>query len=256
MRPATNAFSGFSTTPRKAAWDELSREREADGETKNYSVPPELIELARANRKGRGQVGTLTPLAPKPAQDVVVVVPAAAPLARDVAPASSAGPESSLRAPPVQIPDEGSSNEPDSARTAVYAAGQAERAMLASSSEGASAARPAVPTSPLADIMRAELAAAAREDEWQPNHESASARPCAAEPGAAEPSSSPRRSSRRARRSSRVEMPLEATMAARAAAAAETPRIHSYLAYATGAVLVGGYITLCYYANALLSGLP
>jgi hypothetical protein len=256
MRPAANAFSGFSTTPRKASWDELSREREADGETKNYSVPPELIELARANRKGRGQVGTLTPLAPKPPQDVVVVVPAAAPLARDIASASGSAPESSSRAPSVPIPDGASSDDPDSARTAVYAAGQAERAMLASSREGAPVTPSPVPTSPLAELMRAELAAAAGDGERQPGDESSGGQPSSAQPSSAQPSSSPRRSSRRARRSSRVEMPVEATIAARAAAAAETPRIYSYVAYATGAVLVGGYITLCYYANALLSGLP
>jgi hypothetical protein len=236
MRPSSNVFSGFSTTPRKASWDDLSRGREADGETKNYSVPPELIELARANRKGRGQVGTLTPLAPKPPEDVVVVVPAAAPLARDIAPATGSDPESSLRV-------------------------------------GAPVMPSPVPTSPLAELMRAELAAAAGDDERQPNGESmgsqpassvapgsvaqASVAPGSVAPGSvAQASTSPRRSSRRARRSLRIEMPVEATTAARAAAAAETPRIYSYVAYATGAVLVGGYITLCYYANALLSGLP
>jgi hypothetical protein len=229
MRPVANAFSGFSNAPRNP-WGALSRERDADGETKNYSVPPELIELARANRKARGQAGTLTPLAPKPAQDVVVVVPAPAPLARDIAPAASSQPESPA--------------------------------------EGAPATQP-VPMSPLAEMMRAELAAAA--GEHQPNEESASvpsssaqssstqpssARPSSPQPSSTQPSSSPRRSSRRARRSLRVEIPVEATVAARAAAAAETPRLHSYLAYATGVVVVGGYITLCYYANALLSGVP
>src|SRR5690349_18108757 len=65
MRPAASPFTGFGSEPQKTSWEELARERDPDGETKNYSVPPELIELARANRKGRGQVGTLTPLAPK-----------------------------------------------------------------------------------------------------------------------------------------------------------------------------------------------
>jgi hypothetical protein len=227
MRPVANPFSGFSPTPRNP-WGALSRD--ADGETKNYSVPPELIELARANRKARGQAGTLTPLAPKPSQDVVVVVPAAAPLARDIAPAASPRPESAA--------------------------------------EGAPATQP-VPMSPLAEMMRAELAAAAGEQ--QPNEEfasapsspaqapsaqSPSAQPSSTQPSSTQPSFSPRRSSRRARRSLRVEIPVEATVAARAAAAAEAPRLHSYLAYATGVVVVGGYITLCYYANALLSGVP
>jgi hypothetical protein len=50
-------------------------------------------------------------------------------------------------------------------------------------------------------------------------------------------------------------MPLEATVAARAAAAG-SPRHQGYFSYATGAVLVGAYVVLCYYVNALLASLP
>jgi hypothetical protein len=234
-RPAANAFSGFSSEPKKTSWDELSRERDPDGETKNYSVPPELIELARANRKGRGQVGTLTPLAPKPAQDVVVVVPPAAPLALDLQLSSSAEPESALQAPSVPIPLDASSHDPESARTAIQGKGNLELALAAPSSAAAPSA--------LAELVRTELATAASDGEID-SRESASVRP------------SSRRSSRRPRRSLRIAMPADAAAAARAAASAPTPPLHNYLAYATGAVIVGGYVALCYYANALLAGVP
>jgi hypothetical protein len=227
-RPAANAFSGFSSEPKKASWDELSRERDPDGETKNYSVPPELIELARANRKGRGQVGTLTPLAPKPAQDVVVVVPPTSPLALDLQP-SIAEPESALQAPSVPIPLDASSHDPDSARTAIQGKGNLELALAAAA------------PSPLAMMMDSELAAAC--DSEVDSSESASVR------------ASSRRSSRRPRRSLRIAMPADTAAAARAAASAPPPR-HTYLAYATGAVLIGGYVALCYYANALLAVAP
>jgi hypothetical protein len=57
------------------SFEELSRRD--DNETKNFSVPPELIALARANHAGRGHAGTLTPLAPKPTDEIVVVMPSA-----------------------------------------------------------------------------------------------------------------------------------------------------------------------------------
>jgi hypothetical protein len=240
-RPAANAFSGFSSEPKKTSWDELSRERDPDGETKNYSVPPELIELARANRKGRGQVGTLTPLAPKPAQDVVVVVPPASPLALDLQLSSSAEPESALQAPSVPIPLDGSSHDPESARTAIQGKGNLELALAAPASTPAPVSAPS--PSPLPEMMRTELAADASDSEVDPS-ESASVRP------------SSRRSSRRPRRSLRIAMPADTAAAARAAASAPTPPQHTYLAYATGAVLIGGYVALCYYANALLAGVP
>jgi hypothetical protein len=240
-RPAANAFSGFSSEPKKTSWDELSRERDPDGETKNYSVPPELIELARANRKGRGQVGTLTPLAPKPAQDVVVVVPPASPLALDLLLSSSAEPESALQAPSVPIPLDGSSHDPESARTSIQGKGNLELALAAPASAAAPVSAPS--PSPLPETMRTELAADASDSEVDPS-ESASVRP------------SSRRSSRRPRRSLRIAMPTDTAAAARAAASAPTPPLHTYLAYATGAVLIGGYVALCYYANALLAGVP
>jgi hypothetical protein len=242
-RPAANAFSGFSSEPKKTSWDELSRERDPDGETKNYSVPPELIELARANRKGRGQVGTLTPLAPKPAQDVVVVVPPASPLALDLQLSSSAEPESALQAPSVPIPLDGSSHDPESARTAIQGKGNLELALAAPASTPAPVSAPSPSPSPLPEMMRTELAADASDSEVDPS-ESASVRP------------SSRRSSRRPRRSLRIAMPADTAAAARAAASAPTPPQHTYLAYATGAVLIGGYVALCYYANALLAGVP
>jgi hypothetical protein len=242
MRSAANAFSGFSSEPKKTSWDELSRERDPDGETKNYSVPPELIELARANRKGRGQVGTLTPLAPKPEQNVVVVVPAASPLTLELQPSSSPEPESALQAPSVPIPLEGSSHDPESARTAIQGKGNLEAALAASS--------PQAPTSPLAEMMRGELAAAAASQSEREVDSSGSA----GVPTSVVPSS--RRSSRRARRSLRIELPVETAAAARAAASESSPRSHTYLACATGAVIVCGYVVLCYYANALLAGLP
>jgi hypothetical protein len=244
MQPAANAFSGFGSEPKRASWDELSRERDPDGETKNYSVPPELIALARANRKGRGEVGTLTPLAPKPAQDVVVVIPAASPLALDLQPSSSPEADSALQAPSVPIPLEGSSHDPESARTAIQGRGNLELALAASSSPAMSS--PAM-SSPLADMMRGELAAAAAADAVASeldSSESQSIRP------------SSRRSSRRSPRSLRIELPVEAAAAARAVDLESSPRSHTYLAYATGAVLVCGYVALCYYANALLAGLP
>jgi hypothetical protein len=69
----------------QVSWEDLARLREqGDDQTKNYQVPQELIELARANRKARGSVGTLTPVAPRPvaaeAVDVVVPATASAPL--------------------------------------------------------------------------------------------------------------------------------------------------------------------------------
>jgi hypothetical protein len=54
----------------------------------------------------------------------------------------------------------------------------------------------------------------------------------------------------------RIEMPVSAATAARASVPEQAPRSHSYLAYAAGAVLISGYAVLCYYANALLAGLP
>jgi hypothetical protein len=210
-----NPFSGFSTEQKRASWDELSRD--PDGETKNYSVPPELIELARANHKERGQVGTLTPLAPKPARDVVVAVPPAPPLALELLLSSSPEPESALQAPSVPIALDGSSHDPESARTAIQGKGNLELALAAS--------MPA----PRGDVDSSE---------------SASVRP------------SGRRSSRRPRRSLRIAMPADTVAAARAAASAPPPQQHTYLAYATGVVIIGGYVALCYYANALLSGLP
>jgi hypothetical protein len=227
MRPATNGFSGFSAAPKKASWDELARERESDGETKNYNVPPELIELARANRKGRGQVGTLTPLAPKPPNDVVVEVPPAAPLNLEVAPSSSAPPESWSRAPSVAAPPEGANHEPDSAPTVIQ--------VIAAPDEPSAAE-----ASPFAELIQSELAAGG--EVQVESRDSTGVR------------RSSRRSVRRARRSSRVQMPLEATVAARAAAG--SPRPQSYFNYATGAVLVGAYLVLCYYVNAFIAGLP
>lgn len=84
----------------QVSWEELARLRDqGDDQTKNYKVPPELIELARSNRKGRGSVGTLTPVAPRPAEaeavDVVVPVNAPAPLVERPSPAEG------LSAPPV-----------------------------------------------------------------------------------------------------------------------------------------------------------
>jgi hypothetical protein len=210
-----NPFSGFSTEPKRASWDELSRD--PDGETKNYSVPPELIALARANQKERGQVGTLTPLAPKPARDVVVAVPPVPPLALELLLSSSPEPESALSAPSVPIAPDGSSHDPESERTAIQGKGNLELALAASM------------PSPRGDVDSSE---------------SASVRP------------SGRRSSRRPRRSLRIAMPADTAAAARAAASAPTPPQHTYLAYATGVVIIGGYVALCYYANALLSGLP
>lgn len=243
MRPAANPFSGFGGEPKRTSWDALSRERDPDGETKNYSVPPELIELARANRRGRGQVGALTPLAPKPEQDVVVVVPADSPLALDLQSASLAEPESALQAPSVPIPPEGSSHDPESARTAIQGKGNLELALAASLSPDAPSSAPLTPaaSSPLAEMMRRELAAA---ESGLDSSESAGGRP------------SSRRSSRRPRRSLRIEIPSRAVTDARAAASAQSPRLHTYVAFATGAVIVGGYVLLCYYANALLAGLP
>lgn len=223
MRPA----SGFSAVPgdvKKASWDELTRERESDGETKNYSVPPELIELARRAKKGRSEVGTLTPLAPKPAQDVVVVVPAASRLVFDKQDAG-ADPVSSLQAPSVQIEMEANA-EPESQPTVVYS----------------EAFKAAVSSSPLiGDMLETELA----------TDQSAAA---PADATTVHPSSS-RRSSRRARRSVRIEMPVEASEAARAAeAASSAPK--PYMPYLVGGAILGFYILLCYYGNALLAGLP
>jgi hypothetical protein len=70
-----SSTSGRSGVKKMLSFEELSRRD--DNETKNFSVPPELIALARANRAGRGHAGTLTPLAPKPTDEVVVVVPPA-----------------------------------------------------------------------------------------------------------------------------------------------------------------------------------
>jgi hypothetical protein len=234
LRPASGFSSSFSSDEKKASWDELSRERDPDGETKNYSVPPELIALARANYRDRDEVGTLTPLAPKPLQDVVVVVPTAAPLGLDIRALRESDPEGSLQAPSVPIPLPGSSDDPESARTAVYGANPVEAVAL----EMASAAPAAA--SPLVEMMRSELAAA---EEESMASESASMRP------------SSRRSSRRARRSSIVSLPAEASAAARAAAAGP-PRVSGYLVCLVAVTLVGFYALLCYYANALLAGLP
>jgi hypothetical protein len=84
----------------QVSWEDLARLREqGDDQTKNYQVPQELIELARANRKGRGSVGTLTPVAPRPvaaeAVDVVVPATASAPLME------SEAANEGLSAPPV-----------------------------------------------------------------------------------------------------------------------------------------------------------
>lgn len=227
MRPAASPFAGFSSEPKKTSWDELSRERDTDGETKNYSVPPELIELARANRKGRGQVGTLTPLAPKPLQDVVVVVPVASPLALGIEPEGLADPESALQAPSVPIALEGSSHDPESARTAIQGKGNIEPARAALPEPSASAAALHGESAPVA-----ESSADSRD------------------------STSARRSSRRGRRSLRIELPVEAAAAARAATNAPASRSQTYRACVAGALLVGAYIVLCYYANAILAGLP
>jgi len=179
-------------------------------------------------------VGTLTPFAPKPLQDVVVVVPAAAPFGLELRAAREFDPESSLQAPSVPIPLDGSSHDPESARTAVYGANPVESVAFEMASSAPAAA------SPLAELMRSELAAA---EDGSAASESASLR------------ASARRSSRRARRSSSISIPAEASAAARAAAAS-SPRVSGYLAYVVAGTLVGFYALLCYYANALLAGLP
>jgi hypothetical protein len=97
--------------------------------------------------------------------------------------------------------------------------------------------------SPTTEVTRSDLAAAGSQGEVD-SSESFSVRP------------SGRRSSRRPRRSLRIAMPADTVAAALAAASAPTPPQHTYLAYATGVVIIGGYVALCYYANALLSGLP
>jgi len=268
MRPASG-FAPFIPDASKASWEELAREGD-DGATKNYSVPPELIELARANRKARGQVGTLTPLAPKPSQDVVVVVPAVSPVSADIRAGEAAN---SPQAPSVPVPPEGS-GDPDSGRTVVAAAGYAAAASQRPP------AMPASAMSPLAQMMRVELAVArngsepakaevaeahAREvDAREVDAHEVDAHEDGAEPSedaqlevVSRPSESGtvRRTSRRARRSSRIEMPLEASAAARAVVV-EPVRSKGYVPVALGAFIVGAYVVLCYYANALLSGLP
>ncbi|HTV24361.1 MAG TPA: hypothetical protein VMG12_36965 [Polyangiaceae bacterium] len=222
MRP-TSGFSPVSGEVKKTSWDEMSRERDTDGETKNYSVPPELIALARNAKKNRSEVGTLTPLAPKPAQDVVVIVPAAPPIKLD-----AEDPASSLQAPSVSIDTDHSNPEPESQPTVVYS--EAFKAVVSSS---------AAPI--LGDMLGTELS------------DDSDSQPAPAESATVRPSSS-RRTSRRARGSLRIELPAEASDAARAADASAPSK--PYMAYIAGGVLVCFYVLLCYYGNALLSGLP
>lgn len=234
-RPASG-FSPFTPDAKRASWEELARERESDGETKNYSVPPELIELARANRKARGQVGTLTPLAPKPPQEVMVVVPAASPLALDLRTGESG---SVQQAPSVPIPADATSADPESARTVVAAAGYAASAEAAS-----------------ADAADAEAASADADETELASDEFAEGEGVDAEHSDRVPTHTfTRRTKRRARRSSRVELPSELGAAARAVSI-DPPRAKRYVPMAIGAVIVGAYVVLCYYANALLAGMP
>ncbi len=189
-------------------WDDLARLREqGDDQTKNYQVPPELIELARANRKGRGSVGTLTPVAPRPgdAESVDVVVPAAgaAPL---VEPSEVL---EGLSAPPVACDDLTPSAV---ARVAV------ESAIVA---RGTS--REEIGEAPSVTV----------DSERYPMEE-----PLAEEPGVA---------------------PLHEAAAEQEAAPAsqlESSRLREYAPIMTGAAIIGAYVTLCYFANALFSALP
>jgi hypothetical protein len=95
FEPAGSERSGVKTL----SWDELSRARDLDAETLNFKVPPELIEMARSNRPARGRVEVITPLAPRPTREVMVVVPPA-PLALELDEALA-----SDSAPPVALED-------------------------------------------------------------------------------------------------------------------------------------------------------
>lgn len=223
MRPAASGFSGFSTDAKKASWDELARERESDGETKNYDIPPELIALARATRKGRGQVGTLTPLAPKPAHEVVVVVPAPSPVAHVEAPTPGPSPTLEL-----------SSVAPHAAeRESMRAASVPPPLPVMTSDEALPAEAEPIEAAPIE---------AEPHDSFHPESERSQCR----------------RSSRRGRRSSRVQLPHAVIEAAQAEAgtAVAPSRLRRHGSFLIGAAIVGVYVVLGYYANAVLAGLP
>lgn len=225
LRPASG-FSPVGGEAQKGSWEELSREREFDGETKNYSVPPELIALARANRKAR-EVGTLTPLAPKPVSEVPVVVPGPPRLSPDLR--ASERPSSP---PPTPLSPLSPLAELMRAELAVARGAEPVEGAAGDPAIEVEAGQAALASSPLGDDLPTE-------DELAGMVES----------------SGVRRSSRRARRSSRVELPAASSAAARAATI-EPGRAKNYLPLALGAGIIAAYVALSYYANTLLGGLP
>lgn len=198
VRVRPNPFASMSGSPVKPlSFDDLSARRD-DGETKNFSVPPELIALARANRAGRGHAGVLTPLAPKPTDEVVVVMPPApAPLVSFSDEPSAMG-EPAV-ASPLQ-PSEAVFDEP----SAVEESGprMIQAFLQAPGRSPGHALPPALP-----------VAAAAPELEISPSSE------------------------------------VTAKGAGRSA-------LRAYAPFFTATLVIGAYVTICYFANALIASLP
>lgn len=193
-------MSGNTAVKKILSFDELSRRD--DNKTKNFSVPPELIALARANLADRGHAGTLTPLAPKPTDEVVVVMPPApAPLvASVVAPVSA---------------------ELASVREHAWAAAEPPSPAFGESfaTEGSGPREiPALRHAPMASdryelAPSLRVAAATAESDASPSSE--------VTPGSAGRSA-----------------------------------LRTYAPFLSATLVVGGYVALCYFANAMIASLP
>jgi hypothetical protein len=233
-RKSSNPFASMSGERAKVeavSWDELATVRDLEGETKNFKVPRELMEMARANRVARRRAPVRTPLVPKPTLEMAIVVPRAA-MPSGLPPRFAA---SELAVIPVGaiIADE---------------SGLASEVPLAPEAPLALEAPLVALEAPLVALegppgVEVHLVAAALESSVEP--EAPFVLEARVRPEAAAPVREPAR--RPATERLMDETGLESVAPS---------RLRGYTPFLTGSVIVGTYVALCYLANALLATLP